>query len=72
MQLKLFDCYRPRPAQQKLWDIVPDEKYVTNPAKGSMHNRGLAVDITLINKEGVIVYRDASTPSVSSYLTAGE
>ena len=52
MKLKLFDCYRPRPAQQKLWDIVPDEKYVTNPAKGSMHNRGLAVDITLVNKDG--------------------
>ena len=52
MKLKLFDCYRPRPAQQKLWDIVPNETYVTNPAKGSMHNRGLAVDITLINKDG--------------------
>jgi len=52
LRLKLFDCYRPRPAQQKLWDIVPDERYVTNPAKGSMHNRGLAVDITLIDKDG--------------------
>lgn len=51
-KLKLFDCYRPKPAQQKLWDIVPDEKYVTNPAKGSMHNRGLAVDITLVDKNG--------------------
>lgn len=52
MKLKLFDCYRPKPAQQKLWDIVPDEKYVTPPSKGSMHNRGLAVDITLIGKNG--------------------
>ena len=52
MKLKLFDCYRPRPAQQKLWDIVPNEKYVTPPSKGSMHNRGLAVDITLIGKDG--------------------
>lgn len=50
--LKLFDCYRPRPAQQKLWDIVPDARYVTPPAKGSMHNRGLAVDITLVDKDG--------------------
>jgi D-alanyl-D-alanine dipeptidase len=53
MKLKLFDCYRPRPAQQKLWDIVPDEKYVRDPAKGSMHNRGLAVDITLIDSIGI-------------------
>ena len=53
MKLKLYDCYRPRPAQQKLWDIVPDEKYVGNPAKGSMHNRGLAVDITLVDSNGL-------------------
>lgn len=52
MSLKFFDCYRPRPAQQKLWDIVPDARYVTSPAKGSMHNRGLAVDITLVDKDG--------------------
>ena len=51
----LYDCYRPRPAQQKLWDIVPDEKYVGNPAKGSMHNRGMAVDIGLIDKDGNIL-----------------
>ena len=53
MSLKLYDCYRPRPAQQKLWDIVPDARYVTPPSKGSMHNRGLAVDITLIDKNGI-------------------
>lgn len=50
--LKLYDCYRPRPAQQKLWDIVPDARYVTPPHKGSMHNRGLAVDITIVDKDG--------------------
>ena len=52
MGLKLFDCYRPRPAQQKLWDIVPNEDYVTHPDKGSMHNRGLAIDITLVDSNG--------------------
>lgn len=52
MKLKLYDCYRPRPAQQKLWDIVPDARYVTPPSKGSMHNRGLAVDISLIDADG--------------------
>ncbi len=50
--LKLFDCYRPRPAQQLLWDIVPDARYVTPPHKGSMHNKGLALDVTLVDSLG--------------------
>ncbi len=50
--LKMLDCYRPRPIQQKLWDKVPNPTYVTNPAKGSMHNRGLAVDLTLVDENG--------------------
>ncbi len=51
LKMKLFDCYRPLGAQQKLWDIVPDETYVANPKKGSMHNRGAAVDVTLVDKD---------------------
>ena len=53
--LLMFDCYRPRPYQQRLWDKVPDARYVTPPAKGSMHNRGLAVDLTLVNSDGLAV-----------------
>ena len=34
------------------WELVPDERYVANPIKGSNHNRGAAVDLTLITKEG--------------------
>lgn len=52
-RLKVFDCYRPRPAQQKLWDIVPDSIYVAPPSRGSMHNRGIAIDLTLVNEKGV-------------------
>ena len=52
-RLKIYDCYRPLPAQQKLWDIVPNPNYVTPPEKGSMHNRGMAVDVTLINDAGI-------------------
>ena len=47
--LKVFDCYRPRPAQQRLWDKVPNPSYVTPPSKGSMHNRGMAVDVTVFD-----------------------
>lgn len=50
--LLMFDCYRPHPIQWKLWEKVPDPRYVTNPEKGSMHNRGGAVDLTLTDLEG--------------------
>ncbi len=50
--LKLFDCYRPRPYQQRLWAKVPNPDYVTPPAKGSMHSRGAAVDLTLVDATG--------------------
>jgi zinc D-Ala-D-Ala dipeptidase len=50
--LKMFDCYRPRPFQQRLWDKVPDERFVTPPAKGSNHTRGAAVDLTIVDKNG--------------------
>lgn len=49
--LKLFDCYRPSPYQQKLWDAVPDPSYVTPPNKGSVHSRGLAIDLTIVDKK---------------------
>lgn len=51
-RFKIFDCFRPRPYQQRLWDILPDPNYVMNPAKGSMHSRGLAVDLTLVDSLG--------------------
>lgn len=50
--LKMFDCYRPRPYQQRLWDKVPNPNYVTPPAKGSMHSRGAAVDLTIVDAKG--------------------
>jgi zinc D-Ala-D-Ala dipeptidase len=50
--LKVFDCYRPLSVQKVLWSIVPDERYVANPQKGSRHNRGAAVDLTLVDARG--------------------
>jgi D-alanyl-D-alanine dipeptidase len=35
-----------------MWQIVPDERYVGNPARGSRHNRGAAVDLTLVDRSG--------------------
>ncbi|MGH7197168.1 MAG: M15 family metallopeptidase [Candidatus Omnitrophota bacterium] len=50
--LKLFDGYRPLSVQKKMWARFPVEGYVANPAKGSNHNRGAAVDLTLVNAGG--------------------
>jgi len=47
-KIKFFDCYRPNDVQYKMWAIVPNPQYVANPVKGSIHNKGGAVDITLV------------------------
>jgi zinc D-Ala-D-Ala dipeptidase len=48
--LKIFDAYRPYSVTKKMWVLIHDDRYVANPANGSGHNRGLAVDLTLIEK----------------------
>ena len=48
--LKVWDAYRPYAATQKMWELVPDERYAANPRNGSGHNRGIAVDLTLLQK----------------------
>ena len=52
LQIKVFDGYRPLSVQKKMWKILPDDRYVANPATGSRHNRGAAVDLTLIDSTG--------------------
>lgn len=47
--LKIFDAYRPYSVTKTMWEVVPDDRYAANPAKGSGHNRGAAVDLTLYN-----------------------
>ena len=51
-KIKIFDCYRPLDIQKRMWKIVPNPDYVANPKKGSIHNRGGAVDITLVDANG--------------------
>lgn len=51
--LKVWDAYRPISVQQKMWDLIRDERYVSNPAKNrGRHTRGTAVDVTLVDKRG--------------------
>lgn len=47
--LKIYDAYRPWSVTAKFWELVKDERYVANPSKGSGHNRGIAVDLTIID-----------------------
>ncbi|MEO0732119.1 MAG: M15 family metallopeptidase [Bacteroidota bacterium] len=47
--LKMFDCYRPAPYQQRLWDVLPDARYVARPSRGSLHSRGAAADLTVVH-----------------------
>lgn len=52
LKIKFYDCYRPNSVQYKMWKIVPNPQYVANPVKGSIHNKGGAVDITLVTLKG--------------------
>lgn len=47
--IKVFDAYRPWSATKEMWELVKDERYVADPSKGSNHNRGLAIDLTIVN-----------------------
>lgn len=61
LTLLIFDGVRPRSIQQKMWeqlDSIPVKeriKYVSNPANGSLHNFGAAVDLTLADTSGVVL-----------------
>ncbi len=55
-KILLYDCYRPVSAQKKMWKAFPNPQYVANPfTSGSVHNRGAAVDISLVKLDGTPV-----------------
>lgn len=47
--IKVHDAYRPYRVTEAMWEPIKNPDYVADPAKGSRHNRGAAVDLTLIN-----------------------
>lgn len=47
--LKVYDGYRPRSVQYLMFEIFPNPVYVADPATGSIHNRGGAVDVSLVD-----------------------
>ena len=55
LTLLVFDCVRPRSIQRKMWDLVKGsnlQQYVADPEKGSIHNYGAAVDLTIADESG--------------------
>lgn len=53
--LKILDAARPRSVSKSMYEKMKDtkfERYVANPSTGSMHNYGIAVDITIIDEHG--------------------
>jgi zinc D-Ala-D-Ala dipeptidase len=47
--IKIYDAYRPYSATVKFYEVYRDTTYVASPYKGSRHNRGCAIDMTLID-----------------------
>jgi zinc D-Ala-D-Ala dipeptidase len=52
LRFRIFDAFRPQEAQRKLWAHTPDPDFLADPAKGSAHSRGVAIDLTLIGPDG--------------------
>lgn len=52
LRLRIFDAFRPSEAQWTLWNHTPDPHFLADPAKGSPHSRGVAVDLTLLSHAG--------------------
>ena len=51
-KVKIFDAYRPTEAQWKLWEHTPDPDFLADPNRGSPHSRGVAIDLTLCERDG--------------------
>ncbi|HTH57129.1 MAG TPA: M15 family metallopeptidase [Cyclobacteriaceae bacterium] len=50
-RIKIYDSYRPYSATVKFYELMKgDTTYVASPYKGSRHNRGCAVDMTIVEK----------------------
>lgn len=55
-RIKIWDAYRPFSAQERLWQVCPNPRYVANPANGmKAHNLGGTVDMTIVTLEGADV-----------------
>ena len=52
-RIKIWDAYRPFSAQEKLWQVCPNPRYVANLANGmKAHNLGGTIDMTIVTLDG--------------------
>ena len=51
MGVKMYDAYRPYKATVKFYEEYHDTTYVASPFKGSRHNRGCALDMTVVDRK---------------------
>lgn len=84
LQFRIWDALRPRHIQRQFYEHLrgtPFQNYVAAPEPGSLHNFGMALDLTLQNKEGVELdmgtgfddFRDLAQPQLESrFLATGE
>ncbi|PKL74886.1 MAG: D-alanyl-D-alanine dipeptidase [Candidatus Melainabacteria bacterium HGW-Melainabacteria-1] len=49
LSLKIWDAYRPFAVTEMMWELIRDDRYVADPSHGSKHNRGCAVDLTIVD-----------------------
>jgi zinc D-Ala-D-Ala dipeptidase len=72
--IKVFDAYRPYAATLRFYEVYPDTAFVANPRYGSKHNRGCAIDLTLIRLDDgselpmPTAFDDFSEAAASDYL----
>ena len=72
LRFLIFDAFRPSEAQWALWNHTPDPEFLADPRRGSPHSRGVAVDLTLIDKNGKVLKQvtemDVSRANIDSTL----
>jgi len=52
LRLRVLDAFRPTEAQWRLWECRPDPNFLADPRRGSPHSRGVAVDLTALDRHG--------------------
>ena len=84
LQFLIWDALRPQSVQKKMFEKLKDgpfEKYIARPVPGSMHNFGLAIDLTLQKKTGELLamatdfddFREIAQPEKEEkFLKSGE
>lgn len=55
LTLIVYDAYRPAAVQDIFWAAISDPRYVADASQGSNHTRGTAIDVSLMDENGVLL-----------------